>query len=221
MLTLSLATLVSIQASAQILQSSTSTQSPQSPSAESTGATNNTLSESEDTASRATGAPVVDESKKESREEDLPTEKTKFRWRLGGISVGAGYTHYSGAYGYPYVYPYFYPPFGYFPGEWVGASYWYPLPNSYPFYGPGTFAHTDGRGQVRLTADPKAAEVYIDGGYAGTADKLKSLWLDPGAYDLTLSAASHEDFHQRVYVLSGKSLKITAKLNPENSKEKP
>src|SRR4029077_1247944 len=51
------------------------------------------------------------------------------------------------------------------------------------------------------------------GAYAGTADRLKSMWLDPGAYDLTVSAKDRESFHQRVYVLSGKSLKITAKLD--------
>ena len=185
------------------------------------GATNNSPSETENSAQRSTDASDVDGSQRQEVQEDSSAGKTKFRWRLGGISVGAGYTHYSGAYGYQYGYPYFYAPFGYFPGEWVGASYWYPLSGPFPFYGPGTFAHTDGRGQLRLTADPKAAEVYIDGGYAGTADKLKTLWLDPGAYDLTLSAAAHEDFHQRVYVLSGKSLKITAKLNPANSEEKP
>jgi hypothetical protein len=111
-------------------------------------------------------------------------------------------------------------PFGFYPGDWVGASLWYPVWGPYPYYGPGSFAYNNGRGEVRLTADPKVAEVYIDGGYAGTADKLKSLWLDPGAYDLTVSAAGRESFHQRVYVLSGKSLKITASLVAD-AKEKP
>jgi hypothetical protein len=78
-----------------------------------------------------------------------------------------------------------------------------------------------GTGEGRLIADPKAAEVYINGGYAGTADKLKTLWLDPGAYDLTVSAAGRQPFHQRLYVLSGKSLKITAKLSAEAAKETP
>jgi hypothetical protein len=90
----------------------------------------------------------------------------------------------------------------------------------YPYYGPGSFNYDNGRGEVRLTADPKVAEVYIDGAYAGTADRLKSMWLDPGAYDLTVSAKDRESFHQRVYVLSGKSLKITAKLGTDGAKEK-
>jgi len=154
-------------------------------------------------------------------DKDAPAEKRKLRLRLGGFSVGAGYSHFSGPYYYPYAYPYAYAPFGFYPGDWVAASYWYPVGSLYPYYGPGAFAAGDGRGEVRLTADPKAADVYINGGYAGTADKLKTLWLDPGAYDLTVSAIGREPFHQRLYVLSGKSLKITARLNSEGVKEKP
>jgi hypothetical protein len=63
--------------------------------------------------------------------------------------------------------------------------------------------------------------VYIDGEYAGAAEKLKTLWLDPGAYDLAVSAPGREDLHERLYVLSGKSLKITAKLHTAVVKEKP
>ena len=65
------------------------------------------------------------------------------------------------------------------------------------------------------------AAVYVDGGYAGTADKLKNLWLDPGAYDLAVSAPGRVDFHERLYVLSGKSLKITARLEAAEVKDKP
>jgi hypothetical protein len=160
-------------------------------------------------------------SSEQNTDQDATPEKRKFHWRLGGVSVGAGYSHFSGPYYSPYAYPYAYAPFGLYPGDWVAASFWYPISSPYPFYGPGSFGYGDGRGEVRLTAEPRAAEVYIDGGYAGTADKLKTLWLDPGAYDLTVSAGGREPFHQRLYVLSGKSLKITAKLNPEQPKEKP
>lgn len=145
-------------------------------------------------------------------------EKRKLRLRFGGLAVGAGYSHFSGPF-YPYRYPY--GSYGYYPGDWYGASFGSPIWSPYPFYGPGFFAYNSGRGELRLTTDPKLAEVYIDGGYAGTADRLKTLWLDPGAYDLTVSSAGREAFHQRVYVLSGKSLKIVAKLNPGEEKEKP
>jgi len=154
----------------------------------------------------------------EATENDSQTaERHKLRLRFGGFAVGASYTHFSGP-----IYPYYlYHPYAYYPGYWYGASFWSPIWSPYPYYGPGFFAYNSGRGEVRLSTDPKVAEVYIDGAYAGTADKLKSLWLDPGAYDLTMSSAGHEPFHRRVYVLSGKSLKITAKLHPESGKGGP
>jgi hypothetical protein len=143
---------------------------------------------------------------------DVPVEKSKIHWRLGTISVGAGYSS------RPYYGPYAYDPFGpygFYPGDWVYSSFTYPLWGPYPFYPAGSLAYNSGRGEIRLTAEPKQAEVYIDGAYAGTADRLKNMWLDPGAYDLTVTSKDRESFHQRVYVLSGKSLKITAKLGSE------
>ena len=152
-----------------------------------------------------------------AKDAEIPVEKRRLHLRLGTISVGAGYS--SGPYYAPYGY-YPYGPYGFYPGDWVYTSFAYPMWGGYPYYGPGSFDYNSGRGEVRLTADPKLAEVYIDGAYAGTADRLKSMWLDPGAYDLTVSAKDRESFHQRVYVLSGKSLKITAKLGSDGAKEK-
>ena len=128
----------------------------------------------------------------------------KLHFRLGTIAIGAGYTHFSGpAYYYPYG-PYeFYPPF------WALFG-----PYPYPFFAPDYFAYGSAKGEVRLTAEPKDAAVYLDHAYAGTADHLKRIWLEPGAYDLSLSAAGREPFQQRIYVLSGKSVKISAKLVP-------
>jgi PEGA domain len=152
-----------------------------------------------------------------AKDVEIPVRKSNIRWHLGTISVGAGYS--SGPYYGPYGY-YPYGPYALYPGDWVYSSLWDPMWGGYPYYASGSFAYNNGRGELRLTADPKLAEVYIDGAYAGTADRLKSMWLDPGAYDLTVSAKDRESFHQRVYVLSGKSLKITAKLGSDGTKEK-
>jgi hypothetical protein len=145
---------------------------------------------------------------------EITSEARKLHLRLGTVWVGAAYSHFSGPYFYPYG------PYGFYPGNWVTASFWYPVWGPYPFFGPGYFAYNVGRGELRLAAEPKGAEVYIDGGYAGTADRLKDMWLGPGAYDLAVSASGYEAFHQRVYVLSGKTLKITAKLGTAGEKEK-
>ena len=174
-------------------------------------------------ADTATSTPVgkAEQTAESEKSPQVPSDKRKWHLRLGGVAVGAGYSHLSGPI-YPYSYPFpYYAPYGFYPGDWVTASLWYPLWTPSPFYGPGYFAYNNGRGEVRLTTDPKDARVYIDGGYAGIAGKLKNLWLDPGAYDLTVSAPGRQDFRERLYVLSGKSLKITAKLNTAVVKEKP
>lgn len=141
----------------------------------------------------------------------------RYHVRLGTIGVGAGYSHFSG--------PFFYNPFwhGFYPYR-LGYSPFFYNPFFYsPFYAPGYFggfAYGEDKGEVKLSGAPKTAEVYLDGAYAGTADKLKSMWLDPGAYDLSVSTPGGTPFHERIYVLSGKSLKIAAKLPQPETKPK-
>ena len=140
----------------------------------------------------------------------------KMHVRLGTISLGLGYSSFSGPYYYPYplfgVYPYgvAYPAFFCDPFWCAPASLLNPLYS-------GSLAYAEDKGEVKLTADPKTAEVYIDGAYAGTADRLKTMWLDSGAYDLSLSAKGRKEFHQRIYILSRRSLKILARLEPEKT----
>ena len=114
--------------------------------------------------------------------------------RLAGISVGAGYSHFSGPYyGYPY---------------WSGwGPYYSPFWNYYSPWLPG-FAQGPGMGQIKLKSDSPRAEVFLDGAYAGTADRLKSMWLEPGAYTLEVKADGRTAYNRRVYILSGKSLRI-------------
>jgi hypothetical protein len=135
--------------------------------------------------------------------------KRKTHIRLGTVTVGASYTRFSDNFfvsplwGYGF-YPYY---FGYAP------FFYDPFYSSYFFapYAAG-FAYGPEKGEVRLDAKPGSASVYLNDGYAGTAGKLKHMWLEPGAYDLTVAAADGSEFHQRIYVLSGKSLKIHAKI---------
>jgi PEGA domain len=118
---------------------------------------------------------------------------------LGGIMVGAGYTRWSGGWccGYgPWGYP------GYFG--------WDPFFYS-PYYA-GGFAWGPNMGEVKLRTDRKDAEVFLDGAYAGTAAERKSMWLDPGVYSLEVRAPGKAAYTKRIYVLSGKSLRIHAKL---------
>ena len=133
--------------------------------------------------------------------------KRRPRVRLGGIMVGAGYSRWSGdwccgypGYGFYRLGPSFFP--AYF--GWDPLFY-------HPYYASG-FAWGPDMGQVKLRADVKDAEVFLDGAYAGAASERKSMWLDPGAYNLEVRATGKETYTKRIYVLSGKSLQVKAKL---------
>lgn len=114
--------------------------------------------------------------------------------RLGGISVGVGYSHFSGPGYYPYGYPYFYDPF------------WAPFPWYAPAYYFAGAAHP--MGEVRLSGADKLAEVYIDGGYAGLVKDLKKLRLDPGAYTVEIHVQGKTPQQRRLYVISNKTVKV-------------
>jgi len=70
-------------------------------------------------------------------------------------------------------------------------------------------------GEVKLLTAEKNAEVFLDGAYAGLSEDLKSIWLDPGAYSLELKSTGKQVFKKRIYVLSGKTVKIEVALTPE------
>jgi hypothetical protein len=148
-----------------------------------------------------------------------PAENQDRKWhvKMGLVFVGARYSRFDG----PVYYPYGLSPFdGYHPA-WLWDPYCaYPL-FSYPV---GYFGRNDGRGEVKIileprTLDPRLAEVYLDNAFAGTADHLKSMWLEPGAYDLSVFSRDGTAYRRRIYVLSGRSLKIAAKLDPVNPGE--
>jgi hypothetical protein len=132
------------------------------------------------------------------------------RIRLGGLGVSAGYM--SG-------------PAWWGPGSaWYGPGLWRP-------YGPawwdpwwyngwahpgfwGGFVQGPGMGEVKVSSAPKGSLVYIDGAYAGLAGKLKSMWLEPGAYNLRIRSGD-QSYEKRIYVLSGKTLELQAALKPK------
>ncbi|HKR85502.1 MAG TPA: hypothetical protein VJS37_15195, partial [Terriglobales bacterium] len=122
------------------------------------------------------------------------------RVRLGGVAVSAGYSNF-----FPGFYPYdlFYYP--------LIAMWWNPYWGFYRPFPPDYFSSGSGKGELKLSGLPKNASVYVNGGYAGTADHLKSFWLDPGVYDLEVSVPDGERYKQRLYVLTGKTLHIDPK----------
>jgi hypothetical protein len=136
------------------------------------------------------------------------------RFRLAGFSFGAGYGHYSGRYWWPWYgggfhpYSYYYSyPYRFYSPLWYDApALWY-----HPGWYTG-FAYRQGMGEIRLRTAPEDAEVYLNDAWAGKTKDLKSIWLEPGAYNLRVQAENYQPFAIRVYVLSGKTLKVDAPL---------
>lgn len=142
-----------------------------------------------------------------SKDVDLTSPRAETHVRLGGVAVSAGYAHFSSSAFYPYF------PYGPLYGPIGSPLWWDPFWGaSSAFYPVGYFDPGNGKGELKLSGAPKDASVYVNQGYAGTVDHLKSIWLDPGAYDLVLSAADGRRYEQRIYVLTGKTLKIQAKM---------
>ena len=121
-------------------------------------------------------------------EKSAPEATSKTHVRLGGISVGGSYRHYSNLNYYPYYYPAFFGPSSY---------YWWPYYDlAFAPYHPGFyngFARSSGMGEVKLQNTQRGAEVFIDGAYAGFEYNLFSSDFlgrsDPNAIRLSYRAA--------------------------------
>jgi hypothetical protein len=81
----------------------------------------------------------------------------------------------------------------------------------YPPY-PAVYANT---GEVKLSTNVKDAEVFINGAFAGKAAKLKTMWLNPDAYNLEVRAPGYATYTTRIYVVPGKTLQVHAELTAE------
>jgi hypothetical protein len=140
------------------------------------------------------------------------------RIRLGGISLTGGYSRFSGpAYWGPFDgYPFspFLSPFwqSYFP--YAGAA----LTGFYPSY---SFQRGPSMGEIKLQAVPVTASVFINDAYAGQVQDLRSMSLEPGVYNLRIETEGRPGFARRVYVLSGKTLKIEANLMAAKGEQQP
>jgi hypothetical protein len=76
-------------------------------------------------------------------------------------------------------------------------------------------------GEVKIQTAEKNAEVFLDGAYAGIVQDLKTMWLEPGAYDLELKTEDQRVYKKRIYILSGKNIRITPVFRPETKEAEP
>ena len=97
-----------------------------------------------------------------------------------------------GYYGYGYGYGGFYRPYPFGP--------YYGVPNA---------------GQVKLDTKVKDAQVFVDGAYAGTSGKLKTMWMRPGNYTIEMRAPGQPQFAEKIYVVAGKTVHVEPGFHAE------
>ena len=97
-------------------------------------------------------------------------------------------------------------PFGFY--GYYDPWFWGPFAYPTPYWGYAVPAHP-GMGQVKIQTHLKDAEVWIDGAYAGTTKQTKDMWLKSGSHDIEIRAANNLRYAEHVYVLTGKTLKIS------------
>jgi hypothetical protein len=95
-------------------------------------------------------------------------------------------------------------------GVFVGSGF---APMGYygygPFYRPyGPYYGVPNAGQVKLDTKVKDAQVFVDGAYAGTSGKLKTMWMRPGTYTIELRAPGQAQFAEKIYVVAGKTVHV-------------
>jgi hypothetical protein len=146
--------------------------------------------------------------------------------RPPGRPVVVPHYHYRPYYYAPFYYPWyggFYAPFSFSFGYGFGYPYYpyYYGPYGYPsYYGPGYYGPWayDNSGSARLQVTPKTAQVYADGYFVGVVDNfdgsLQRLNLEAGQHELQFYQEGYQTVTQKVLFVRGKTMKITAALQP-------
>lgn len=95
-------------------------------------------------------------------------------------------------------------------GAFVGPAFYGPT-----WYGPGWVepygvVRVPVTGTVKFETKMKDPSVFVDGGYAGALEKLKSFPLQPGPHTVELRDRDDRTFFlQRINVIAGKTIKLT------------
>jgi PEGA domain len=118
------------------------------------------------------------------------------------VVVVRGYYGFADPFWYGYGYPYF--------------GYQYPFGPYGPYGYPYRYYSYDPGAAVRLEVEPKDAEVYVDGYYAGIVDDFDGVFqrlrLPPGQHELILYRDGLRTVHQTVYLTVDSTFKVKYKM---------
>ena len=96
----------------------------------------------------------------------------------------------------------------------TGHAQFYPYPPPYGAYS----VRCDYGASVRLLVTPKAAEVYVDGYYAGLVDDFdgffQRLHVPPGEHEISLYRDGYKAAHQKIYLVPRSTYKLRYTLAP-------
>ncbi len=101
-------------------------------------------------------------------------------------------------------------PWGWYAPYYYGPYGPYAPFGPYGYYGPYGYPNA---GEVKLHTNVKNAEVFVNGAYAGTTSKLKTMWLRPNTYDLEIRAPDGSRYTERIFVVAGKTVSVHADLH--------
>jgi len=128
---------------------------------------------------------------------------------------GAGYLYYGPRFYYGPGFGYFGPSFGGYYGSYWGG--YYGGPGYYPT--PVDYGHAYDIGELRLQVSPRNAQVFVDGGYAGTVDDydgtFQSLKLESGSYSIRLQAPGYQTIEFNVRITPTQKITYREDLRPE------
>ncbi len=121
------------------------------------------------------------------------------------------YPHGYGAFGLGYFY--------YDPYTWYGYDPYYRYPR-YSHYGGGYYGGGQGyyTGELRLRVEPRHAEVYVDGYFAGHVDDFdgtfQGLRLEEGPYRIEVVAPGYETLEFEIRIQPGRKITYRGELRP-------
>jgi hypothetical protein len=151
----------------------------------------------------------------------------------GRVYTSRGRVYNNYYYNYPRRwYPYGYGAFGglgyfyYDPYSWYGYDpSWYGGYGGYPYYGYGypsgggygTVRHE--YGELRIQVQPRDAEVYVDGYFAGHVDDFdgifQSLTLEDGGHKIEITAPGFETLEVNIQIQPGRKVTYKGTLKPK------
>jgi hypothetical protein len=158
------------------------------------------------------------------------------QWNRNGYRVYAPYGNKHNYYryypykSYSYARPYYYYPYAFGYGPYGRGYFYFDLfYNSYVFY-PTTAARYDNSGTygyptgaLRLQVQPRDAQVFIDGSYAGIVDDFdgtfQSLRLEQGEYKVEIALPGFEPLDFDVRITAGQTITYRGDLIPEQPQQ--